>query len=117
MLKTKILRIDERTFTVKELSMKAVRELMRGEQPETPLLERAKQLLQLACPELTGEMIWEMYPSELEEVWRAFEEVNASFLGVVRMFRLDQIMIGAMQESVISSIRQFVSSSSPGTDQ
>ena len=48
-------------------------------------------------------MIWEMYPSELEELWRAFEEVNASFLGVVRMFRLDQMMIGMMQESVISS--------------
>ena len=117
MLKTKTLRIDEHTFTVKELPMKAVRQLMRGEQPEMPMLERAKQLLQLSCPELTGEMIWEMYPSELEELWRAFEEVNASFLGVVRMFRLDQMMIGMMRESVISSIRQFASSSNPDTDQ
>jgi len=48
-----------------------------------------------------------MYPSE----------VNASFLGVVRMFRLDQMMIGMMRESVISSIRQFASSSNPDTDQ
>ncbi|MGI6655259.1 MAG: hypothetical protein ACOX5Z_00205 [Desulfobulbus sp.] len=117
MLKTKTVRIDERTFTVKELPVKVVRELIHGEQAEQPMLEQAKRLLQLSCPELTTEILWEMYPSEIEELWRAFEEVNASFLGVIRTFELDRILIETMREFVTGSMRQFAASSPPDTDQ
>jgi hypothetical protein len=115
MLKTKIVRIDEQTFTVKELPMKVVRELVNGEDKDTPMLERAKRLLQLACPELTTDAMWEMYPSEIEEIWRAFEEVNAAFLGVMRTLKIDQIIVEAMKTSLFDSMRRFAVSSSPDT--
>lgn len=46
-------------------------------------LERGKELLAQCCT-LTLDEIIDLYPSESEQVWQAFEEVNASFFGLLR---------------------------------
>lgn len=51
----------------------------------------------MACPELTDETLLDLYPSEIEELWHAFEEVNASFLGIVRRIGLIDILIDSFK--------------------
>lgn len=123
MQKTKTIQIGNRSFTLKELPVRVIWDLINNsptaDQAEKPagMLDRFKDLLRLACPELTQELMLELYPSEIEELWRGFEEVNAAFLGMVRLAGIDQALIGAVKTAVSSSIGQFAGSLSPATVQ
>lgn len=46
-------------------------------------MERGKELLAQCCS-LAMDEILDLYPSESEQVWQAFEEVNAAFFGLLR---------------------------------
>lgn len=115
MQKIKTVQIGKRSFTVKELPIRTIWGLLNNEQDaaEVSILDRGQGLLKLACPELDIEALLDMYPSEIEELWQAFEEVNSSFLGKVRMVGMDQILLNAVRDS----IRQFACSSNPVTVQ
>ena len=118
MQKTKAVQIGTRSFTLKELNVRAVRDLMNNEQgseQNTGFADRFQSLLVMACPELTHEVLLDLYPSEIEELWQAFEEVNSAFLGVIRKIGLDQALIGAVTEAVKGSIGQFASLSNSAT--
>ena len=118
MQKTKTIPIGTRSFTLKELPVRVIWELINNSQNEqsTGMLDRVQNLLKLACPELTQEVLLELYPSEIEELWAGFEEVNAAFLGVIRRIGLDTALIGAVHEAITTSIGRFAASLPAATD-
>lgn len=116
MQKTKTIQIGQRSFTLKELNTRQVWQLLDSE-GEQPMLDRCRELLKLGCPELDTEVLLDMYPSEIEELWQGFEEVNAAFLGIVRLVGMDRALIDAVKTAVASSIGRFAHSSSPATVQ
>lgn len=100
MQKVKVVQIGPRSFTIKELPVRAVWELMNNEQGESeqlPFGEKLNRLLSMACPELSKDTIIDLYPSEIEELWQAFQEVNSAFLGVVRQIGLFEILVGGIK--------------------
>lgn len=117
MQKTKTIQIGPRSFTLKELPVRVIWDLINNSQTQenTGMLDRFQDLLHLACPELTQEVLLELYPSEVEELWQVFEEVNAAFLGVVRRIGLDKALFLAMHETITTSITQFAGSLSAAT--
>jgi hypothetical protein len=106
MQKTKTIQIGSRSFTLKELPVRKVWALMNNE-GEQPMLDRCRELLKLGCPELDADALLDLYPSEIKEIWQAFEEVNVDFLEIVRLIGLDQALIDAVRTSVATSIKQF----------
>ena len=122
MQKTKTIPIGNRSFTVRELSVRTIWDLVNNSGDETVSgIDRMKDLLKLGCPDLTEETLLEMYPSEIEELWQAFEEVNASFLGVCRQMGIDRVIMAAIKESISEAARRSpmrsASSSEPDTVQ
>jgi hypothetical protein len=118
MQKIKIVQFEKKSFTIKELNMRAVWDLVNSTQDgEGNFSDRFQQLLVMACPELGKEVLLDLYPSEIKELWDAFEEVNAAFLGVVRQVGLDRALIEAVTEVVKTSIAHFACSLPPATVQ
>lgn len=100
MQRTKTIKIDDtRSFTIKELPNSIIWDLINNKQTSAAgsMFDRCQDLLNLACPELTLEALLTLYPSETEELWHAFEEVNASFLGPVRRVGLIDIVIDGIK--------------------
>ncbi|QQG66360.1 hypothetical protein [Desulfobulbus oligotrophicus] len=99
MQKIKTIQIGSRSFTLKELPVRAVWDLVNNEQQEAAvnMVDRCLDLLRMACPELTQEVLMDLYPSEVEELWQGFQEVNAAFLGVVRRIGLIDILIDSLK--------------------
>jgi len=96
--KIKTVQIRDKSFTLKELPVRAVWDLVNADQvAAVSVVDRFTHLLGLACPELTQEALLELYPSEVEELWHGFEEVNASFLGVLRRIGLIDILIDSLK--------------------
>lgn len=114
MQKTKNIPIGSRTFTVKELPTRVIWNLVNNGD-KTEGVDRMKGLLSLGCPELTDEVLLDLYPSEIEELWDAFEEVNAAFLGLVRRVGLDQAIITAVKAAVMDSMKLSALSSKADT--
>lgn len=54
-----------------------------GDEKSIKDIEKGKELLAQCCT-LTVDEIIDLYPSESELVWNAFEEVNASFFALLR---------------------------------
>jgi len=123
MQKVKVIEIGpeshRKSFTLKELNTRVVWDLLNNEQGKGSALfvDRFRHLMGLACPELTQEVLLDLYPSEIEELWQGFEEVNAAFLGWVRRIGLDRALIDAVAEVVKTSIGQFAALLPPGTVQ
>lgn len=84
MRKTKILKIDDKEITVKELRVKDIRKiLLIGERLEDGnILENIEKLLPFAA-DIKIEDLEGMAPSEIKMIWEGFKEVNAAFLSVV----------------------------------
>jgi len=112
MQKIKVIQIGKQSFTLKELNTRVVWELANNADSVRAgdMVGRVQGLLALACPELTEDTLIDLYPSEIEELWKGFEEVNAAFLGAVRLIGLDQAIIGAVREAITTSIGQFAAS-------
>lgn len=112
MQKIKTITIGQSSFTLKELPVRKIWELINNAQEGDAgdVTGRFQSMLALACPELTKEALLDLYPSEIEELWAGFEEVNSAFLGTIRRIGLDVALIEAVKEAVTSSIAQFASS-------
>lgn len=117
MQKTKTIQIGNRSFTLKELQVRAVRELINGVDDKASMIDHCLDLLKRGCPELDVEVLLDLYPSEIEELWKGFEEVNASFLAIVRLVGMDRALIDAVRQAVTTSIGQFASLSQQDTVQ
>jgi hypothetical protein len=128
MIKTKVINIDSQSFTLKELTMRQVRNLFHsGKADQAPWIDRIQALMTLACPELTMEVLLDLPPSDIETLWEAFKEVNITFLGVVRLTGLLETLVEAIKTAIraeiskaiqlleTASIEPSASSSSPAT--
>ena len=115
MRKRKTIKIDDSEFTIIELTVRQVWDLVNtaDKQDDVGSVER---LLQQACPELTREKAMGMAPSELDQIWQAFKEVNAVFLELARAAGLETALIEAIKNEVTNSIAQFVPVSGPATE-
>lgn len=100
MRKFKAIKIDDREFTIRELTVKDVWSL-KDNKVGTGDLE---QLVAASCPELTMETALSMAPSELKTLWEAFKEVNADFLGVMAFLGLDKTIVGIMKAEVFKAM-------------
>ena len=101
MQKVKVIQIRDRSFTLKELPVRAIRSLINNEgEQELSMLDRCQGLLTLACPELTATALDDLYPSEIMELWEGFEEVNAAFLDAVRLVGIDRALIEAVKTPI-----------------
>ena len=114
MQKTKTVEIGTKSFLVRELSVRTIKELI-DNQGQVDGVDKMKELLRLGCPDLTEDALLDMYPSEVEQLWNEFEEVNASFLGIIRKIGLDTVILQAVKIAVGTSISQSVSSSEQAT--
>lgn len=83
MRKIKIIKIDDREITVKELRVKDIREILTiGETLGDDILKDIGRLLPFAA-DIKPENLEEMAPSEIMLLWEGFKEVNADFLAVI----------------------------------
>lgn len=119
--KTKTITIGDKSFTLKELPVKIIWDLMNDESKEkkkkaVSMLDQGQDLLALACPELSKDTLIGLYPSEIEELWEGFKEVNSAFLGVARTIGLEEALIGVVREVVKSSMKLSALSLLPGTE-
>lgn len=77
MRKIKIIKLDEREVTVKELRVKDIKAVFSGESDKT-LIDHLPLVT-----DLTAADIDELAPSELAVVWETVKEVNADFLDLM----------------------------------
>jgi len=83
MRKTKTLdNIGGKPVTVYEIRPRDVLGWL-GDEKALKDIERGKELLAQCCS-LTLDELLDLYPSESELVWQAFEEVNSAFFGLLR---------------------------------
>lgn len=106
MQKIKNIQIGHRSFTLKELPVRAIWDIMDQKPGQGGGMEQYMHLLRLACPELTSETLVELYPSEIEELWQGFQEVNAAFLGVVNRIGLFDLLIDTLKPVLEKEMRQ-----------
>lgn len=121
--KTKTIQVGNTSFTLKELPVQVLWDLINNEINEKEdkennmsILDRGRELLNLACPELTKDELLKLYPSEIEELWEGFKEVNSSFLAVARTIGLGEALTGAVRGIVTSSIKLSALSLCQATD-
>jgi hypothetical protein len=93
MRKTKRLKIDNEEITVRELTVRQIYGLIDGgeEAAEASFAARFDEFLSLAT-DLKKEKAMDMAPSELNEVWEAFREVNAAFFSIMAKLGLAEIL-------------------------
>lgn len=82
MRKTKVVKIDDREITVKELRVKDIRQLIEKAEELDKGFEQMEDMLPLAT-DLSLSKLEDMAPSELTILWDAFKEVNAVFFDLV----------------------------------
>ncbi|MGE4293709.1 MAG: hypothetical protein AB7E32_16040 [Desulfovibrio sp.] len=83
MRKTKTLEnIGGKPVTVYEVRPRDILDWI-GDEKSIKDIEKGKDLLAQCCT-LTVDEIIDLYPSESEQVWQAFEEVNAAFFALLR---------------------------------
>lgn len=101
MRKIKTIKIDDKEFTVRELTVQQVWDLKNsGGEKGSSEIER---LAALCCPELTTEVAMNMAPSELKQLWTTFKEVNADFLDLAAFLGIDK----AVKEAVKAEIAKI----------
>lgn len=82
MRKTKVVKIDDREITVKELRVKDIRQLIEKADELDKGFEQMEGMLPLAT-DLSLKKLEDLAPSELTILWDAFKEVNAVFFDLV----------------------------------
>ena len=119
MRKIKAIKIDDKEFTVKELTVQDVWNLKESGEGSTG--SDIERLCALACPELNLDVAKTMAPSELKQIWEVFREVNADFLAAVAWFGVDQVLINTLKNEIAGKLASLTgpsaSLSAPGTEQ
>ena len=118
MRQRKTLKLDDREYTICELTMRQVWDLVNNE-PETggSDLQRIERFLGYACPDLDREQLLDLAPSELRLLWTVFQEVNADFLGVLAgLGIIDQLkaeVTGLVRDSITLSVPSLPPATAP----
>jgi hypothetical protein len=110
MRKSKIITVDDRKITVRELIVEEVTNIMdaQGEQKisafDLLLPDRLPADAVCLATGLTTEQMSKMSPSELDEIWQAAEEVNPFFVRMVgRLATLGAAALAAGDLSAMTS--------------
>jgi len=89
MRKTKTIKIDDKEILIKELRVKDVLELMEtSEGQEKSWTDLIKEFLPRVT-NLTIDELTAMAPSEIQQIYDAFKEVNAAFFEMARAVGMD----------------------------
>lgn len=92
MQKTKVIKLTERELTISELKVRDIYDLIgQAGQNEGAFFGEMSELLH-RCSGLTMDDLMGLYPSEVEDVWAAIQEVNASFLSLARKLGVDRLI-------------------------
>jgi len=98
MRKIKTIKIDDKEFTVKELTVQQVWDSKTsGGKKDSDEIER---LAALCCPELTTDVAMSMAPSELKQIWDTFKEVNADFLELAAYLGIDKVIMEEIKKEI-----------------
>lgn len=115
MQKSTTVNFGKKSFTLKELPVRAIWDLINsGSEQGQDTVAGVKALLQKGCPELTEDELLDLYPSEIEELWQAFEEVNSAFLAVVRRAGLIEIVLDGFKPVLKAELQKALSASLTG---
>lgn len=105
----------ESSFEIKELTVKEIIDLMQSDLDTS--LDSFKQLFGKflpLCSNIKPEEFYSMTPSELENLWDKFKEINSVFFKVSQQMGMDQ-MLGDLKEAVIKDFSNlFVDSLKKG---
>ena len=113
MRKVKIIKIDDQEITIKELRVRDIYELAASDE-KLPMMERLEDALS-RCSDTSKEKLMDMTPSELEELWAGFREVNSSFLSLAEKAGLGSIfetIKATFQNALSSNLQQLFAESS-----
>ena len=118
MRQRKTLKLDDREYTVFELNMRQVWDLVNNEADAGGSdLQRIERFLGYACPDIDREQLLDLAPSELRRLWEVFQEVNADFLGVLAgLGIIDQLkaeVTGLVRDSITLSVPSSVPATAP----
>lgn len=69
-------------------------------EPEKPFIENIDELLGSVCG-LTAEKLLDLYPSDLEQLWNAFREVNGFFFKMAEKLGLAE-QLGTILRSILA---------------
>ena len=103
MRKTKTLEISgiEKPVVVYELKVKQIISLIQGDPLGDLSIEGLKEQLDTKilpmCSSISLDQLLEMAPSEAEEVWNAFKEVNSTFFEMARRAGLQEILTSSIE--------------------
>lgn len=83
------------------LPAKKAEEGMEAE-PEKPFIENLDELLASVCG-LSAEGLLDMYPSDIEQLWQAFREVNSFFFKMAEKLGLTE-QLGAILRLILDGV-------------
>jgi len=117
MRQRKTLKLDDKEYTLFELNMRQVWDLVNTEPEAGSDLQRIERFLGYACPDLDREQLLDLAPSELRKLWDVFKEVNADFLGVLAgLGIIDQLtaeVTGLVRDSITLSVPSLPPATAP----
>ncbi len=113
MRKRETIKIDYREVTVMELTVQDIMELFQADK-EADFLELVNTWLPRTT-DLTLEEMKTMAPSELEQVFNTWKEVNSAFFRMARAAGLGQILTELQEAMKQDFVRLFFASLKPGT--
>ncbi|WP_153306038.1 hypothetical protein [Desulfatiglans anilini] len=129
MRRHKVVKIDDREITVKELKIKDFIEIMEAVEANEKAGGEKKSLTELIDDYLSRATdarlmdFCEMAPSELQSIWDAFKEVNAAFFGMAQTLGLGKMAV-EFKEIITQELKSslsgefgkiFAASLKPGT--
>ena len=110
----------DKSFEVYELSVKEIIGLIEDDSVSDLSITALKELFTKLLPigsNLSLEELLEMRPSEIEECWRKFREVNASFFEGIKKMGLTS-MLNTVKEAIIKDFSEMlVNLSKQGTQE
>lgn len=105
--------VDGKEITVRELKVKELvwiyKQVEKGLDLKT-MKKAGQQFIDKAFPGMKLEEVYEMAPSDIEEVWEVFRELNAPFFKAAKAFGLEG-MLKALQNQLQLNYWKAVSES------
>ena len=115
MARRKSLAVRDFDITIREVNVIDILDMI--EDPDLPLSDRLNFLMERCVEGITFKDFLNIAPSEIEAIFDAFREVNASFFKVARLLGMEQRILLKAAEIMNGFMQSYFSSSKPATDQ
>ena len=110
--------VEGSDFSVAELKVKELMRIVKaleGNPTIVDVLKTLEDLIPKAVPGLTREKLEDLCPSEIENIWKTFQEVNAPFLRAAEKMGIIAVLKAAQAHAMQSFLGQFFASLKQGT--